>query len=243
MATRERWLRAQEYERGYWESMAEEIAADPGDQLGFYQWRAGQLSGRLKRLELDRALDGRRAILELGSGPVGVVGSLRGRVAVDPLNDAYARPPNLVALRDPAVDYLANAAENLPLDSASFDLVIMENCIDHVQDMDAVMSEIRRVLVPGGVLYLTVNSRSAVGYWVHRALARVSLDPGHPHTFTSGRFRRLIERHGFDIREFEEASRFQAWLEHLRSPAIRHRIKALLGVAEHLLSAVATKPV
>jgi SAM-dependent methyltransferase len=244
MATKERWLKAQEYERGYWESMAREIAGDPREQLGFYEWRAGQLRLRLDRLGRGDLLDGTGRIAELGSGPVGVVGSLPGRrrVAVDPLNLAYAENAGLVALRDPEVDYLDTPGEDLPFAADSFDLVIMENCIDHVRDVDGVMSEIRRVLVPGGVLYLTVNARSSVGYLVHRLLARAVLDPGHPHTFTSRRFRRMIARHGFELLEFEEASRAKAWLDHLRSPQVRHRVKALLGVAEHLLSAVAVKP-
>jgi SAM-dependent methyltransferase len=244
MATRERWLKAQEYERGYWEAMAQKIAEDSYEQLGFYEWRAGQLSERLKRLGEGRLLDGTARILEMGSGPVGVLGFLPGqqRIAVDPLNNFYAENEKLVALRNPEVEYLALPAEELGLEEGSFDLVIMENCIDHVRDVDAVMRAIRRVLVPGGTLYLTVNARSSVGSLVHRVLARAVLDPGHPHTFTSRRFRRMIVAHGFEMREFEEASRFHAWLDHLRSPILRHRAKALLGVAEHLLSAVARKP-
>jgi SAM-dependent methyltransferase len=244
MTTKERWLRAQEYERGYWEGIGQEIGEDPHEQLGFYEWRAGQLAGWLERLGRADLLDGSRRLLELGGGPVGIIGSLAGRrrVAVDPLNSVYAENPRLVALRDPEVEYLAMPGETLPFEPRSFDLVIMENCIDHVRDVDAVMREIRRVLVPGGVLYLTVNARSPVGYLVHRVLARAALDPGHPHTFTSRRFRNLIVRHGFELLDFDEASRFKAWLDHLRSPALKHRVKALLGVAEHLLSAVAIKP-
>jgi SAM-dependent methyltransferase len=244
MATEERWRKAQEYERGYWESVASSITEDPHEQLGFYEWRAGQLSIRLQRLGRASLLDGTARILELGSGPVGVVGSLPGarRVAVDPLNGVYADNPRLVELREPSVEYLDVPGEDLPFEVESFDLVIMENCIDHVRDVDAVMGEIRRVLRPGGVLYLTVNARSPVGYLVHRLLARAVLDPGHPHTFTSRRFRKMIVRHRFEVVDFEEASRFRAWLEHLRSPMWRHRLKAVLGVAEHLLSAVAIKP-
>jgi SAM-dependent methyltransferase len=178
------------------------------------------------------------------AAPVGVLGFLpaRQRIAVDPLNGFYAENQKLVELRNPAVEYLTLAAEDLAFEDASFDLVIMENCIDHVQDVGSVMREIQRVLTPGGILYLTVNARSSIGYMVHRVLARAALDPGHPHTFTAGRFRRMILAYEFELLEFEEASRFQAWVDHLRSPTLRHRAKALLGVAEHLLSAVARKP-
>jgi SAM-dependent methyltransferase len=243
MATKERWIKAQEYERGYWERFAESITDGSYEQLGFYEWRANQLSDRLRALGEEGLSRGDARILEMGSGPVGVVGFLPGtqRVAVDPLNEMYAEIPKLIELRDPSVDYLAIPGESLPFDDNWFDLIVMENCIDHVRDMDAVMVELHRVLAPGGILYMTVNARSPLGFWVHRVLASTALDPGHPHTFTSRRFRRMIVNHGFELIDYQEASRVEAWLNHLRSPAWKHRVKALLGVAEHVLSAIGRK--
>lgn len=39
---------------------------------------------------------------------------------------------------------------SIPFDSASFDIVINNQVIEHVEDLDAVLSEIHRVLKPGG---------------------------------------------------------------------------------------------
>ena len=244
MISQDRWKRAQSYEQGFWQGVAERAAKGSYDQIAFYEWRAGELMKRLARLGLDGIPNEHSHVLELGSGPVGVVGFLPGseKVAVDPLNTYYASDENLTELRKPDVDYVAAGGEDVPLDSERYDLVIMENCIDHTHDPIAVMGEIYRLLRPGGVLYLTVNGRSRPGYWMHRMLARLALDPGHPHTYTSARFRRMILDFDFDILDFEEHSWKKAWIQDLRSDKNRDRLKGLLFVSEHLLAAVARKP-
>ena len=244
MTSTERWDRAQQYEQSFWQSIAEEIARDSVGRIDFYQWRAGELKKRLSRLGLDSVLDGSRRILELGSGPIGVIGYLPGRdrVAVDPLNRFYSTSEHLTRLRNPEVTYLDSQGEDIPLETGAYQLVIMENCIDHTQDPDQVMSEIVRLLEPGGTLYMTVNARSRLGYWVHRGLARLELDPGHPHTFTAKRFEDFVRRHGFDMREFEVGSWWAAWKGDLRGESLRAKAKGILCVSEHLLSCVAIKP-
>jgi SAM-dependent methyltransferase len=243
MTTQQRWKRAQEYERGYWEGVAQRAAEGSFQQLAFYEWRAGELAKRLNKVGAGHLLSGTARVVELGSGPVGLVGYLpaREKVAVDPLNRFYATNQKLTQLRKPDVRYLDAPGEQVPLASGAYDLVVMENCIDHVRDMGAVMAEIRRLLTDRGLLYLTVNARSRPGYFVHRMLAKLALDPGHPHTFTERRFQRFLDGFGFDILLFHAAPWLDAWLEDLRSSSSRARLKALLFVSEHLLSAVVRK--
>jgi SAM-dependent methyltransferase len=243
MTTQSRWQRAQQYEQGFWEGVAQRAAEGSYDQIDFYAWRAGELLKKLAAVGATTLVEGRGRVLELGSGPVGVVGFLPGieKVAVDPLNGYYATNARLTELRKPDVQYIEAPGERVPLEAGRYDLVIMENCIDHTQDPDAVMREIRRVLKADGLLYLTVNGRSRFGYWIHRALAGLSLDPGHPHTFTVRRFQNMLRRFGFDVLHFEAASWKDAWLEDLGSGQSRGRLKALLFVSEHLLSAVSRR--
>lgn len=243
MISKNRWKKAQEYEQGFWQGVAERAAAGSYEQIAFYEWRAQDLMRRLADVGLGGFLNEDSRILELGSGPVGVVGFLPGqeKVAVDPLNTYYSSDERLTELRKPGVDYVAAGGEDVPLDSGQYDLVIMENCIDHTQDPDAIMREIHRLLRDEGVLYLTVNGRSRPGYWMHRLLAKLALDPGHPHTYTRARFRKMIESFGFDIVAFEAASWKNAWVEDLGSSERRARLKGLLFVSEHLLSAIGRK--
>ena len=244
MTSSERWGRAQEYEQAFWRSIAEEVAHDSLERIDFYSWRAGELRKRFEALGLAELMDGSRRIVELGSGPIGVIGYLPGksRTAVDPLNRFYADNEHLSRLRNPDIHYLDAPGEDIPLEDEAWDLVIMENCIDHTQDPGRVMQEIHRLLKPGGTLYLTVNGRSRPGFWVHRLLARLELDPGHPHTFTKKRFQRFVQEHGFEISWFHAGSWWAAWKHDLLARSMRARAKGLLCVSEHLLSCVATKP-
>ena len=129
--------------------------------------------------------------------------------------------------------------EALPCDSARYDLAIMENCIDHVRDVQAGMRELKRVIGTTGTLYLTVNCRTRWGFVAHRALSRLRIDAGHPHTFTPRRVQTLLRDHGFTTLHFEVGSYADARKEDLAASERRARIKGLIGISEFVVSAVA----
>jgi SAM-dependent methyltransferase len=241
MVSPARWQTAQQYERGYWEGLAARIAAGSVSQLDWYRWRAEQLVNRLRTLGLASLVDGRARVIEVGSGPVGVVGFFPAaeRVSVDPLESYYASNSTLVALRNAAVEYRQGSVEALPADSARYDLAIMENCIDHVRDVHAGMRELMRVIGAKGTLYLTVNCRTSWGFVAHRALSRLRIDAGHPHTFTPHRVQRLLRDHAFKTLDFDVGSYAAARREDLSASERRARLKGLLGISEFVVSAVA----
>jgi SAM-dependent methyltransferase len=241
MVSSARWQEAQQYERRFWESLATRIADDSVSQLDWYRWRAEQLILKLCSLDLERLTDGRARVVEIGCGPIGVVGFFPAaeRVAIDPLEPYYASHATLTALRNPVVEYRQGSAEALPCESGRYDLAIIENCIDHVRDISAAMAELKRVLSAVGTLYLTVNCRTRWGFLVHRALSRLRVDAGHPHTFTPRRAENLLRDHGFTMLQCEVGSYAVAWRADFAAPEWRARLKALLGVSEFLLSAIA----
>lgn len=65
------------------------------------------------------------------------------------------------------VRYLAGAAEAIPLDDGSCDLIVMFLSLHHVRDRPAAAREIRRVLVPGGRVFIrsTFSDRMPVIDW------------------------------------------------------------------------------
>ena len=241
MVSAARWHSAQQYERGYWETLAARIADGSVSQLDWYRWRAEQLANRFRALGLAALADGDARVIEVGSGPVGVVGFFPAaeRVAVDPLESYYGSNATLAALRSRAVEYRQGTAEALPSESGHYDLAIMENCIDHVRDVHAGMRELKRVLRPGGTLYLTVNCRTSWGFLAHRALSRLRIDAGHPHTFTPHRVQALVRKHGFTPLQFDVGSYSDARHEDLTATDRRARIKGLLGISEFVVSVVA----
>src|SRR2546425_305967 len=241
MVSPARWHSAQQYERGYWEALATRIADGSVSQLDWYRWRAEQLVSRLRALGLEALTRGRARVIEVGSGPVGVVGFFPAaeRVAVDPLESYYASNITLAALRNRAVEYRQGSVEALPCESDAYDLAIMENCIDPVRDVRAGMRELKRALGANGTLYLTVNCRTPGGFVAHRALSRLRIDAGHPHTFTPHRVQTLLRDHDFTTLQFEVGSYADARKEDLAAPERRARIKGLLGISEFVVSAVA----
>lgn len=238
-----RWTEAQAYELGFWDGVARKVDTGAVSDLGWYRWRADQLVQRLDNLGLQRLTTGDAAVVEVGSGPVGVSTFFPGaeRVAVDPLMDQYARHPAFASARDPDVKYLQGRGEQLPCLSGHYDLAIIENCIDHVQDVTSVMRELSRVLKPDGVLYLTVNNRTRAGYYVHRVLSRLRIDRGHPHTFTPDRTVERVCRSGFRPLDTDIGSYRQALREDLTAEDLRSRLKAVLGVSEYVVSVVAAR--
>jgi SAM-dependent methyltransferase len=243
LVSEDRWERAQAYERGYWATRAESIARGPAYRLGFYKWRADQLVKLLNANGLQNLTAGASSVVEIGSGPVGVISFYPGtpRIAVDPLESHYRDDPRLTELRDPEVSYREGVGERLPVPDGAADLVIMENCIDHTRDIVQVMNEIGRILRPMGVVYITVNCRTLPGFFVHRLLSLLAIDAGHPHTFTSRRARRLIREHPhFDLRLARHESYLQALWDDLKAGP-RGVVKGLLGVSEFVTTVIGTR--
>jgi SAM-dependent methyltransferase len=84
----------------------------------------------------------------------------------------------------------------LPFDDGAFDLVLCAETVEHVRDVQLLLSEARRVLAPGGTLALTTPAG--------RVLMRPP-DPLSPHLrfFTRRSLARLLDELGFDVRSLE----------------------------------------
>ncbi|HMQ02540.1 MAG TPA: class I SAM-dependent methyltransferase [Pyrinomonadaceae bacterium] len=95
-------------------------------------------------------------ILEVGSGAHGLVFGLglKGAIGIDPLAVEYKRLFPEIQRHAATV---ASIGEELPFESAAFDVVLSDNVIDHGGRPLMILDEIVRVLKPGGVLYFTVN--------------------------------------------------------------------------------------
>src|SRR4051794_11321990 len=90
--------------------------------------------------------------------------------------------------------------EQLPFADNAFDLVTCIETLEHIRDVQLALSEMRRVLRPGGRLALTTP---AAGRW--RILFRGLEHPFPPHTRASPRrsLRTTLEAMGFHILELD----------------------------------------
>ncbi|MGH9554544.1 MAG: class I SAM-dependent methyltransferase [Terriglobales bacterium] len=209
---------------------------------GDYRWKAAQMERMLAGLISDER-KARARVLEVGCGPVGIVSRLPWgeRHAVDPLNDFFQGHPTLSQCRDPSVHYQKAMGEELPFDPAMFDLVVLENVLDHVQGAPRLLGEVGRVLKEDGVLYLTVNVRTPWGVALHSVLSRLLIDKGHPYSFTASSLRQLVRRQGFSIKREQLEDHRRARASDRRSRFWKDRIKGFTGLSEFVLSGVLSK--
>ncbi len=92
------------------------------------------------------------------------------------------------------------AAETLPYDDDSFDIVLSFDLFEHVAATDRHLSEVGRVLRPGGYyLFQTPNKFSNV---IYETLWTKSLQwrRYHPSLHSPGQLRRRLTKHGFESR-------------------------------------------
>jgi SAM-dependent methyltransferase len=140
------------------------------------------------RVHLRRLIAGFAAELPDGSR---VLDAGAGRAVYRPL---FARQVYETADVHPASTYVCDL-HALPIGDQLYDAILTTQTLEHTQEPAVVLSELARVLKPGGRLLLT----APLVYEEH-------LQPMDFYRFTSFGFRYLIEKAGFEIQEI-------TWLE------------------------------
>jgi O-antigen biosynthesis protein len=97
----------------------------------------------------------------------------------------------------------------LPLPDSAFDLVLCAETLEHVRDVQLLLSEARRVLRPDGTLAVTTPAHGRlVGVDVLVRGFERRFDPLSPHLrfFTRRSLRELLGEMGFDVRRISTRS-------------------------------------
>lgn len=102
--------------------------------------------------------EGARRLLEIGTGEGQVARFLKSEgvpvvIGLDPTEDQVTEARR----RGGGVLVVRGAAEALPLADSSVDAVVICLVLEHVDDLDAVLDEVVRVLEPGGRFVLMLN--------------------------------------------------------------------------------------
>ena len=140
-----RWQLAQEYERNWW-----------GNYRGDIEWYKNFSSEIIEKTQKFIKIRENTYILEIGSGPAGGITFLnsKNKYAIDPLADFFENNKYWVNFRDKRVQYKTCKGEDLPFDNNQFDLIIIDNVLDHCDNPILVVNEMNRVIKNGGVIFL-----------------------------------------------------------------------------------------
>jgi ubiquinone/menaquinone biosynthesis C-methylase UbiE len=98
-----------------------------------------------------------KRILDIGCGPRGSLewaDMAAERVGLDPLAGSYLK----LGADQHKMQYVAAPAEAIPFPDGYFDVVCSFNSLDHVDNLQEVIAEIKRVVKPGGLFLLIVEA-------------------------------------------------------------------------------------
>ncbi len=134
-------------------------------------------------------VDGRyfKSVLECGCGDGLQSAMLKARCQY--LVSTDYRIEALPTERLPGLKFLACEVEDFPFRSSSFDMIFSSNLLEHVEDIDKAMTEMRAILRPGGIMVHAVPNSTwkivqLLLYYPFLVFLKVSswLDSRRPHT-------------------------------------------------------------
>jgi SAM-dependent methyltransferase len=192
----QRWGQAQQREAEYWkkgnftDSESKEIEA--------------KYSNFFHRVEEKYQFDEKTSILDLGCGATcaSVLFKKGIKYGVDPLADEFLQR-DMVKLEG-KIRIFQGTGEYIPFGENFFSVVLCRNALDHMDDVQRVMQEVKRVVKRGGILLLSVYTYAPFIAFLKMASEFIPCirNVEHPHTFTRGKLVRLCEKY-FDILEEE----------------------------------------
>lgn len=166
--------------------------------------------------------------------------------ATDKLEDCFRSHPEL---RDRVLDV---SAESMPFPTEHFDVVIVNEVLEHIPDQDAALREIHRVLKPGGKFLLFCPNRlfpfethgmvirGAMRMWIPalhylpgsvRHIFKIELVARN---YWPNEVSKLLDQYGFHVQQqvfvqqtFENISGAQPWLVRTVRPVLQQAVRML----------------
>ena len=103
---------------------------------------------------------------------------------------------------NPEARIIRGDAEVMPYPENSFDFVFMTEALEHMLDYHKALSEVRRVLKPGGIFIVTVPNRDWLRYDYYDKIRKKDLQPVDDHYFRFQEIKTLLEKNFFKILKY-----------------------------------------
>lgn len=220
--TTTRWDLAQKYEKNWWKKQ------EKGIGTSYFENSAAEIK---EVFDSFSQLSDDIKILEIGSGAFGIVSFIhdsKNRVGIDPLEYYYGTVPEFTDKRDKNVRYLTAKGEDIPFDEF-FDIIILDNVLDHCENPQKVISEVKRLSKKGTLVFFRQNTYNLYGKLMRGIMELVKIDKGHPFTFTKSEVRKFFSKE-YLLLDFKRFGYFPTWLYELKSKSLKDKIKAVLFI-------------
>ena len=209
-----RWKIAQESEREYWDEFDNSKLIE--EEVNRHKEKAKILEEEWKKVI---NLNENSKILQIGCGPEDVINYFsKGKLyAIDPLAEFYKKKFNLNYKN---MTFVQARGEEIPFEDNFFDIVILANVLDHVEDPRKVLSEVKRVLKKEGIfhfenLFYQKSFIAVSKIWapIKQTFTKEIFNIHHPYMFKLKELQKLISEN-FSI-SHEEVGREIAFYENL----------------------------
>jgi len=217
----ERWDIAQDYELRWWSKYFDSIKW----YKGFSEKIISETSSFIK-------INQNTVILEIGSGAAGGITYIQSdnKYAIDPLENFFSKNKLWVQNRDKKVKYFQGKGEKLPFESDFFDLIIIDNVLDHCENPTLVLNEINRSLKIGGLIFFRQNVYNKWGKLLRTLMELFTIDKGHPFTFTKQYLINKINERNWDIMKIEENGFYRSWKKNIMNFSFKGIIQTIFFI-------------
>jgi SAM-dependent methyltransferase len=188
------------------------------------QW----LDRKLFRKLLARIPGETLAVLDVGGGAGEQIGTVRAADSRITTTQIVDLDPNAAALaRAGGHHYFCGRVEDFH-SGRPFDLVLLLNLIEHVDDPGLVLKRIRSLLAPGGLVLVKTPNHDALDARIFRHQSWAGYHcPRHWVLFTRDSFQSLAEKAGLSVREFSYTQGAPFWAASVLFWLARRRIVSI----------------
>jgi dolichol-phosphate mannosyltransferase len=194
------------------------VKAADYDHRAFDSWIPLQRYWQRQRFRVIRGMvDGATRVLDIGCGSSRILQSLPQAVGLD------MQIRKLRWLRAPGRQLVQGSLSHLPFADGTFDAVICSEVIEHIPREEVDLSDMARVLAPGGTLVLGTPD---YGRWTWRALEGVyrrvfpqGYATEHVNPYTRRELRREVERLGLAVQEVQYVAGSEMIFKAVKPPA------------------------
>ncbi|HOA18806.1 MAG TPA: class I SAM-dependent methyltransferase [bacterium] len=102
--------------------------------------------------------------------------------------------------KTPNTNFIVSTGEKINLQSSSYDCILCSQVLEHVEDEDSLISEIKRLLKPNGIFQIDTVYKKPWAWYFYKAPIGWAIDPTHLREYTDiSSISKIIERNGLTI--------------------------------------------